>query len=387
MRIGTPDESGPFSDGPVPHLDRVLSWPRAAHMHAARGAFAAFLLSWPPLVMLATAQGGLPSLLADPITTARYALAVPLLILAETHYVPRLSQTLRHFADGGFVEQSDLPRFDALADSINRSLSSVWLELVVVIMAFGVSFGIVTLPGGIVDHGAWSRAVVGGHEQPSAAWWWRAGVSHPLFLVLGGRTLIRVALWSFALRALAKMKLRLVASHADLMGGLRFVTTSIFSFLPLAFITGMLVAARVAQGVLVEHHALWQFRYQVLAVIVFVCVVFAGPLMVFEKQLWRLRIEGLFTYGVLATRVGRRFETRWLPRGHEMTEDVLEQPDFSALIDLSGVVSNVRDSRLSMIDLPTITPLVATALVPFVPLVFTVVPFDQILDFVAKTVL
>ena len=70
-----------------------------------------------------------------------------------------------------------------------------------------------------------------------------------------------------------------------------------------------------------------------------------------------------------------------------MTEDVLEQPDFSALIDLSGVVSNVRDSRLSMIDLPTITPLVATALVPFVPLVFTVVPFDQILDFVAKTVL
>jgi hypothetical protein len=42
--------------------------------------------------------------------------------------------------------------------------------------------------------------------------------------------------------------------------------------------------------------------------------------MLFRKQLWDLKVNGLFDYGVLATRVGRRFEARWLPTGSEMTE-------------------------------------------------------------------
>ncbi len=71
----------------------------------------------------------------------------------------------------------------------------------------------------------------------------------------------------------------------------------------------------------------------------------AGPLIVFQRQLWRMKLQGTFDYGLLATRVARRFESRWLKGSRALAEDVLDTRDLSATTDLFGVVANVRQSR------------------------------------------
>jgi hypothetical protein len=70
-----------------------------------------------------------------------------------------------------------------------------------------------------------------------------------------------------------------------------------------------------------------------------------------------------------------------------MTEDVLEVPDFSTTVDLFAIAANVRDSHLFLVDASVIVPLAVTALLPFVPVIVALVPLDEILAFVGRTVL
>jgi hypothetical protein len=54
------------------------------------------------------------------------------------------------------------------------------------------------------------------------------------------------------------------------------VTTSVYEFLPLAFIFGVLMAARAAEGVLIEGLPPSAFRGQIIATPIIAAVVFAG---------------------------------------------------------------------------------------------------------------
>ena len=102
-------DSRPFGQGPVRHLDRVLALRRLdrASVHGAR--LMAFLIAWPPLLVLAVGKGWRPDRICtgrccvDLRAFARYAIAVPLLIIAESLYVPRLCHILPGIRQGGFV--------------------------------------------------------------------------------------------------------------------------------------------------------------------------------------------------------------------------------------------------------------------------------------------
>src|SRR5262245_12164459 len=71
-------DSTPFGQGPVRHLDRLLTLRPARRASVFRCAAVAFLLSWPPLVGMAAWQGlalgGQPheALLLDFLASARY---------------------------------------------------------------------------------------------------------------------------------------------------------------------------------------------------------------------------------------------------------------------------------------------------------------------------
>jgi hypothetical protein len=138
--------------------------------------------------------------------------------------------------------------------------------------------------------------------------------------------------------------------------------------------------------VLVEGLSPWHFRHQILATPVVALALFAGPLLVFQRALWKSKMQGTFEYGVLATKLGRRFEARWLNRRSRVDDDALEAPDFSATTDLFTIVANVRASRLWLLDSSVIVPLLVAVLLPFAPLLVAVVPVEEILAFLWKTV-
>ncbi len=384
-------DSTPFGQGPVQHLDWLLTLRRLARASVLRCAAVAFLLSWPPLVLLAAGQGlatgGEPheALLLDFLATARYAIAVPLFVIAESIYVPQLCRIYREFADGGFVADEDHERFAELGIGTGHVLGSLWMEVALVALAYGITFGARDVYD-VTAISSWAEPVRDGLRQKSWAGWWRLFVSHPLFLVLLLRSLVRLCAWTWVLWRISRMHLRLVPAHADLVGGLLFVTTSVYALLPLAFTFGVLMAARATEGVIVDGLSPLTFQQRIIATPVVALVAFAGPLLVFEPHLWQLKAQGLFDYGVLATRVGRCFEARWLTGGTQVTESALEAPDFSATTDLFSIVSNVRQSRLILIDWTVVVQLVVTVLLPFIPLLFALVSVRDVLTFVWKAV-
>ncbi len=381
----------PFGQGPARDLDRLLGLGRTGRARVPRSAVVAFLVSWPPLFMLAASEGhafGAASqapLVLDFVATARYALAVPLLVVAEATSVPRLCRIYRHFSESGIVADDDRARFEALGAATGRVLRSVWLELALVAVAYGITFGVHDAQYRTLRLG-WDAGIIDGRTQRTPAGWWRMLVSHPLFLLLVLQSAARLCAWTRTLWGIARMELRLVASHADRVGGLGFVMTSVYAFLPLAFTFGVLLAARAAEGVIVQGASPWNFRHQMVAAPVVAVVIFGGPLMVFQRQLRRTKLQGTFDYGLLATRVARRFESQWLGGSRALGEDAFDTRDLSATSNLSGVVANVRQSRTIPLDSSVLVPLVVVVLLPFAPLVLAVVPIDRILEFVGKAI-
>jgi hypothetical protein len=380
----------PFGRGPVHHLDGLL-FERLARAHPHWQAAIAFLVAWPPLVALAGLQsmaggGDLPrAVLLDFLAGARYAISVPLLVVAESVYIPRLCRIHREFQTGGFVAEPDRERFERLGGTVGNLLGSFWMELAVVALAYGLTFGLADTPRWLART-RWEITLVEGYRQRSFAGWWLLLVSHPLFLVLALRSVLRLCAWTWMLWRISTLQLRLIPVHPDLAGGLRFVTTSVYALLPLALALGVLMAARATEGVMLYGLSPWTFRVHIFAAPIVAILVCAGPLLVFERQLWRLKVQGLYKYGVLATRVARRFEARWLTSGTRMVDNALSAPDFSATTDLFSIVSNARQSRLVLLDSSAVLPLVATVLIPFGPLLISVVPIDQILSFVWRIV-
>jgi hypothetical protein len=292
----------------------------------------------------------------------------------------------RYFPEAGLVSEADRPRYGSLIRSSRALLDHRGAEVVLVLLAY---FAALASAGSQypTSESSWVAPIIGGERHLSLAGWWRLLVSQPLLLILWGAWLWRIVVWARFLWQVARLDLRLVPVHPDLAGGLGFVATSVQAFSPIAFALGASAAGGIAEGVLLEGRALDAYRWAPGVLLLLVFLLFVAPMLVFCMPLIQARIRGAFAYGELAEALGRRFEQRWLGRGPELDEDVLAAPDFSATTDLYSIAGNVRNMRLVPFDLRGLIPLLFAALLPFVPLLFAVIPLKQVLLFAKKLVL
>ena len=195
----------------------------------------------------------------------------------------------------------------------------------------------------------------------SLAGWWHALVSLPLLLVLLFGWLWRLVLWARFLVLVSRLDLRLIPGHPDRVGGLKFVSSSLRGFRLISLALGAMVAGSVANGELHRGKQVPDFKNLVIGLLVFLLILFAGPLTVFLKKLRETKRRGVFEYGALAAAVGTQFEAKWL---QQTTIDgtSLEVQDFSATTDLYSVAANVyamREVPFTLKDL--IGPIVVSA--------------------------
>ncbi len=153
-------------------------------------------------------------------THARYLLAAPLLVLAEIECGRQLSATVRHFVDTGMVLTGNA---SALTPPSHRPVgSSIPMLQKCVIVALPTLSWVVTIISLPTDHiPAWHRSS-GAVPVYSLAGWWHVLVSLPLLLVLVLGWLWRLSIWTRLLWLIARLNLRLVASHPDHAAGLAF---------------------------------------------------------------------------------------------------------------------------------------------------------------------
>jgi hypothetical protein len=351
----------------------------------------AALIAWVPLALLAAAEGHAigptpqESMLLDVAAHARYLVALPLLVLAESVCLPGLGAIARFFGETGLIAGTSRPRYLELMESTRRLLLSPRNDISILLLAVVVT----VLVGRPLYQGTgstWVTPASDGIHGISFAGWWRALVSQPLYLLLLLGWVWRIALWARLLYGVSRLELNLIPAHPDRAAGLAFTGLSIRSFFLLAFALSVPIAGAVAQEIIHEGRSLTEFKYLVAGVVIADILLFTAPLFVFSTPLWREKTRGIFQYGALATVVGQEFERRWLKWGLERSE-MMETPDFSAASDLFAITANVHELRLFPVSSIQVALLAFTALLPFVPVVLLTVPLKEILQYAAKLVL
>src|SRR6185436_7510342 len=214
--------------------------------------------------------------------------AGPAFVYAGVWVLPQLTRVVRQFLDADIIADHDRHHYEALVASTCRLIVARWVDAVILVVSFGLAVATTSrfypdsVPSWVAPDG----------EARSLAGWWRMVVSQSLFQVMQGIWSWRLLLWVRFLFKTSRLDLNLVASHPDLMGGLRFVLMPLRGFSILAFGFGAIVAGSIAESVLVDGKPLYDYRYLVGAQVLTVLVVFAGPMMFLMGPLMRLQEWG-----------------------------------------------------------------------------------------------
>jgi hypothetical protein len=378
-----PDPGNVFDGGPPLGLQTRLGLVGPENLHVALRMAGFVVIAWVPLLVLALAEGRFAeagpawSFLSDFGSLTRYLVAGPLLLAAEAACIRELGRISVRFASL-LSDPRDLPPFVEMLVKLRRWRDAPIAEFAVAVLAFAMSLGAIRgMP--MADLPAWHHSLADPGALSMAAWW-HAVVSLPLLLMLLLGWLCRLLLWTLFLLKASRFDLNLVAVHPDKSAGLAFIGYSLRAFSLVGMALGAIFAGTIANAAVHGGVPLLNFRYGVGGLAVFVVALFTAPLLTVSLKLamvWRL---GVLRYGELASLLGRHFEREWFdglqPRRHD---DILERGDFSAATDLFQVVDRVHDMSIVPVDLMSIVMLAVATLLPFVPVVLAVVPFQAVL--------
>ena len=381
-----------FESGPPLKWQKSVGLVKPGEPRAIRRAQLVMLIGWMPLALLAAVQflvfddAAAKSFFLDFSVHARYLAAAPLFILAEPDCLPRMGRIVCHFLDARLIREAELARYERAVTSTRRLLNSRVADVVIVLLAYAVVLALILkAPSAVLP--AWQRSVGAGSLAFSLAGWWDKFVSLPLLLVLFLGWIWRVILWGRFLWMLARLDLRLIPSHPDHVGGLKFVSSCLRGFRLICLAMGVIVAGAAANRVMYAGASLLAFKNIIIGLVVFVLVLFAGPLTIFIRKLREAKRRGTFEYGALGAAVGQQFEQKWIGSVDAIDENALAAQDFSATTDLYQVVGNVYEMKAVPFGLKNLGELVAATLLPFVPVAFMAMPFQEILEDVVKLLL
>jgi hypothetical protein len=230
--------------------------------------------------------------------------------------------------------------------------------------------------------GTWyNERGIDGTTHLSLAGRWYAFVSLPLFRFLALRWLARLVLvWYRFLWRVSRMPLRLNALHPDRTGGLGFLNTSVFAFVPVLVAETSLLSAMIAQRIWHEGATLPQFKIETLAAVGFLMLLVLLPQTFFVVQLERAWRAGGAEYGVLGSRYVEGFRRKWLCAQPHTRESLVGSADIQSLADLANAFEVVRSMYLVPITRNTVLRLGFITIIPLLPLLFTMVPFEQVID-------
>jgi hypothetical protein len=339
------------------------------------------LLVWLPLLLLSVFtspnSGVRLSFLHDIEVHARFLVALPILIGCELLVHLRIRPVVRRFVERQIIRPQELPRFDNAIESAVRMRNSIPVELGLLLVVYTFGMWIWSSRVGL-NTSTW-YANAGGRWNLTPAGYWYVFVSIPIVQFILLRWYFRLFIWFRFLWQVSRMDLHLIPTHPDRCAGLAFLGKSSYSFGPILFAQGALLAGLVASRVLYRGESLLSFKLQIGGFVVFFVLVILGPLLMFTPQMADARRKGLADYGLLAQRYVESFEQKWVVRDPSASEELLGAADIQSLADLGNSYALVRDMRPVPFGLDDITRLAAATAAPLVPLLLTIFPAEELL--------
>ena len=343
------------------------------------------LLAWLPLLVLSALEGqalggnvAVPFLL-DVDVHVRFLVALPLLIVAELVVHQRMRFVVRQFLERNLIPESAMTRFDAAIASAFRLRNSVLAEVLLIAFVYVVGVLIIWRQYMALDTATWYATPTVEGSKLSLAGMWYGYVSLPLFQFLLLRWYFRLFIWTRFLWQVSRIELSLVPTHPDRVGGLGFLSNTVYAFTPLAVAHGALLAGLIANRIFYLGAALPEFKIEIAVLVIFLLCVVLGPLLVFAPQLAQAKRTGHREYGTLAERYVREFDAKWLRGGAPADEPLVGSGDIQSLADLGNSFEVVRTMRIAPVTKEAILQLVAATLAPVVPLALTMMPLEELL--------
>lgn len=343
------------------------------------------LFCWLPLLVLAAVEGTMLGgkaampFLWDVEVHVRFLVVVPLLIAAEMVVHRRMRPLVQQFLERNVIPAEAMARFDAALASAMRLRNSVLAEVLLIVFVYGVGILFVWRHYMVLDTATWYAHPSGEGMNFSFAGIWYAYASIPIFQFLLVRWYFRLFIWMRFLWQTSRIQLSLVPTHPDRLGGIGFLASTAYAFMPVLMAHGALLAGNLANRIFHLGAALPDFKMEILLLVSLLLAIVLGPLLVFAPQLAQAKRTGLREYGTVAERLVRQFDTKWVRGGAPADELLVGNNDISSLGDLGNCYEAVRSMRIVPLTRDTIVQLAAATLVPFLPLMLTMMPLEELL--------
>jgi hypothetical protein len=383
-RVGSPDFSLVLG-GPLYQLLRRTHLADDALMLQRRRIVVISLIAWLPLLVLAALAGRLfgsavavPFLL-DVDVHVKFLVAMPLLVAAELVVHQRMRALSSTFRERNLIPEAATQRLDAAIASAYRLRNSVLAEVLLIAIVYVVGVTIVWRQYLALDAPTWYATPTAGGSSLTLAGVWYGYVSLPVFQFLLCRWYFRIFIWARLLWQVSRIELNLVPTHPDRVGGLGFLATTSYAFIPLLMAHGALLSGNLANQIFHAGASLTQFRLEILLLVIFMVILVVGPLLVFAPQLAAARRTGLREYGTLAQRYVRDFDAKWLRGTGGADEPILGTGDIQSLADLGNSFSIIQDMRMVPVTKQAMLQLGAATLAPIVPLLLTLMPLEDLI--------
>ena len=347
-------------------------------------------ITWLPLCLLSSVTGhllggpGLP-FLRDAETHVRFLIALPVLIVTELIVHKRIRSGMKQFSERGIVPLGDTAEFHAALDKAIRIRNSITLELVLLVCATTVGHWVWEKKVAL-ETANWYGLRAGATFHLSSPGYWYAFVSIPIAQFILLRWYLRFLIWFWVLWRLSRLNLQLVSTHPDRAGGIGFLGEIVYAFAPILFAQGAMLTGIIANRIFYEHQTLMSFKASILGLVGFFVLAILVPLTVFTPHLLRARLCGLQQFGLLATSYGIEFDKKWLVPSAK-GEAILGTSDIQSLADLANSYAVVREMRLVPFTLRDAIVLMIATATPLLPLLFTIMPLEELLMRLVKIVL
>ena len=347
-------------------------------------------ITWLPLFLLATVGpfagcAGRLAFLRDIEIHARFLAALPAFIVAELLVHARMLPVARRFVERRIILLRDLPRFYGAVESAFGLRNSIPLELG--LFAAVYTFGLWFWHGRFgIEIATW-YAMPGGRWNLTPAGVWYVFISIPILQFILLRWYVRFLIWYRFLWQVSRMPLNLIPTHPDRAGGLGFLGAVSYTFGPVLFAQGAMLAGLIASNVLYHGGKLLSFKLYAGSFVGFFVFAIFGPLIMFTPQMARVRRKGLADYGLLAQRYVEGFRDKWILNRGINSEDLLGTGDIQSLADLGNSYTVVQEMRLVPFSLKDVSRLAAATAAPMVPLLLLVWSPEEVIMQVLKVVL
>ncbi|MFZ4479769.1 MAG: hypothetical protein ACOYNZ_07750 [Rhodoferax sp.] len=371
--------------GPLFQLMRRAHLADDALMMARQRIIVMSLLAWLPLLLLSALEGKLVGgsaavpFLFDWEVHIRYLVALPLLVGAELVVHRRMRSLVEVFLERRLISDATRPRFEAALASAFRLRNSVLAELLLIAFVYGVGILVVWRQYLALDAATWYATPSAAGSTLSLAGIWYGYLSLPLFQFLLVRWYFRVFIWARFLWQVSRIELSLIPTHPDRVGGLGFLSQTVYAFTLLGVAHGAILAGPLANRILYLGAALPDFKVEIIVVLLFVLLLVLAPLLVFGPQLAQAKRTGLREYGTLGERYVREFDSKWLRGGAPADEALLGSADIQSLADFGNSFEVVKTMRPIPVTREMVIQLSMATLAPMLPLALTMMPLEELL--------